>query len=426
MSSKWELKEKSTGELVATVEGEDWKQAQKKAFNKIKKNINIPGFRKGQAPAALIKKQIPAQNILMDAVEAVANDVLSDGVEEHKLVLVDRPELRIDEINEEKVILKFICAVKPEVKLGDYKGLPIKKKATRVTQKDIDAEVERLQQRYADMVVKEEGNVESGDTAVIDFEGFKDGVAFDGGKAESYPLEIGSGAFIPGFEDQLIGMAKEETKDINVTFPEDYQVAELAGQPVVFKVTVHEIKTKVLPEANNDELIKEAKIKDVETMEDYRAYVKKNLSERKDRENEENFTNELLEKVVANAEVEIPDAMIERETDEMVREITQRLSAQGFTLEQFAQVTGQDEEKIRAEVRQDAEKKVRVRLVLEAVAEAEQFEISDEEIDAELKAIADQYSMQIEQVRNLISHDAVSYDLRQRKALELIKETAGK
>lgn len=425
MSSKWELKEKSTGELVATVEGEDWKRAQKKAFNKIKKNINIPGFRKGQAPAALIKKQIPAQNILMDAVDAVANDVLSDGVEEHKLVLVDRPELRIDEINEEKVILKFICAVKPEVKLGDYKGLPIKKKATRVTQKDIDAEVERLQQRYADMVVKEEGNVESGDTAVIDFEGFKDGVAFDGGKAESYPLEIGSGAFIPGFEDQLIGMAKEETKDINVTFPEDYQVAELAGQPVVFKVTVHEIKTKVLPEAN-DELIKEAKIKDVETMEDYRAYVKKNLSERKDRENEENFTNELLEKVVANAEVEIPDAMIERETDEMVREITQRLSAQGFTLEQFAQVTGQDEEKIRAEVRQDAEKKVRVRLVLEAVAEAEQFEISDEEIDAELKAIADQYSMQIEQVRNLISHDAVSYDLRQRKALELIKETAGK
>ena len=425
MSSKWELKEKSTGELVATVEGEDWKQAQKKAFNKIKKNINIPGFRKGQAPAALIKKQIPAQNILMDAVEAVANDVLSDGVEEHKLVLVDRPELRIDEINEEKVILKFICAVKPEVKLGDYKGLPIKKKATRVTQKDIDAEVERLQQRYADMVVKEEGNVESGDTAVIDFEGFKDGVAFDGGKAESYPLEIGSGAFIPGFEDQLIGMAKEETKDINVTFPENYQVAELAGQPVVFKVTVHEIKTKVLPEAN-DELIKEAKIKDVETMEDYRAYVKKNLSERKDRENEENFTNELLEKVVANAEVEIPDAMIERETDEMVREITQRLSAQGFTLEQFAQVTGQDEEKIRAEVRQDAEKKVRVRLVPEAVAEAEQFEISDEEIDAELKAIADQYSMQIEQVRNLISHDAVSYDLRQRKALELIKETAGK
>ena len=425
MSSKWELKEKSTGELVATVEGEDWKQAQKKAFNKIKKNINIPGFRKGQAPAALIKKQIPAQNILMDAVEAVANDVLSDGVEEHKLVLVDRPELRIDEINEEKVILKFICAVKPEVKLGDYKGLPIKKKATRVTQKDIDAEVERLQQRYADMVVKEEGNVESGDTAVIDFEGFKDGVAFDGGKAESYPLEIGSGAFIPGFEDQLIGMAKEETKDINVTFPEDYQVDELAGQPVVFKVTVHEIKTKVLPEAN-DELIKEAKIKDVETMEDYRAYVKKNLSERKDRENEENFTNELLEKVVANAEVEIPDAMIEHETDEMVREITQRLSAQGFTLEQFAQVTGQDEEKIRAEVRQDAEKKVRVRLVLEAVAEAEQFEISDEEIDAELKAIADQYSMQIEQVRNLISHDAVSYDLRQRKALELIKETAGK
>lgn len=425
MGSKWELKEKSTGELVATVEGDDWKRAQKKAFNKIKKNINMPGFRKGQAPEALIKKQIPVQNILMDAVEAIANDVLSDGVDEHKLVLVDRPELRIDELNEEKAILKFICAVKPEVKLGEYKGLPIKKKATRVTQKDIDGEVERLQQRYADLVVKEEGTVENGDTAVIDFEGFKDGVAFEGGKGESYPLEIGSGAFIPGFEEQLVGMAKEETKDINVTFPENYQVADLAGQPVVFKVTVHDIKTKVLPEAN-DELIKEAKIKDVETMEDYRAYVKKNMTERKDRENEENFTNDVIDAVLGNAEVEIPDAMIERETDEMVREITQRLSAQGFTLEQFAQVTGQDEAKIRSEVRQDAEKKVRVRLVLEAVAEAEQIEISDEEIEAELKAIADQYSMQIEQVRNLISHDAVSYDLRQRKALELIKETAGK
>ena len=425
MSSKWELKEKSTGELVATVEGDDWKRAQKKAFNKIKKNINMPGFRKGQAPEALIKKQIPVQNILMDAVEAIANDVLSDGVDEHKLVLVDRPELRIDELNEEKAILKFICAVKPEVKLGEYKGLPIKKKATRVTQKDIDGEVERLQQRYADLVVKEEGTVENGDTAVIDFEGFKDGVAFEGGKGESYPLEIGSGAFIPGFEEQLVGMAKEETKDINVTFPENYQVADLAGQPVVFKVTVHDIKTKVLPEAN-DELIKEAKIKDVETMEDYRAYVKKNMTERKDRENEENFTNDVIDAVLGNAEVEIPDAMIERETDEMVREITQRLSAQGFTLEQFAQVTGQDEAKIRSEVRQDAEKKVRVRLVLEAVAEAEQIEISDEEIEAELKAIADQYSMQIEQVRNLISHDAVSYDLRQRKALKLIKETAGK
>ena len=184
MSSKWELKEKSTGELVATVEGDVWKSAQKKAFNKIKKNINIPGFRKGQAPAALIKKQVPVQNILLDAVDEVANKVLTDGVEEHNLWLVARPQLSIDEINEEKVILKFICAVKPEVKLGEYKNLPIKKKATRVTQKEVDAEVERLQQRYAEMEIKEEGAVENGDTAVIDFEGFKDGVAFDGGKVK--------------------------------------------------------------------------------------------------------------------------------------------------------------------------------------------------------------------------------------------------
>ena len=425
MGSKWELKEKSTGELVATVEGETWKSAQKKAFNKIKRNINIPGFRKGQAPVALIKKQVPVQNILMDAVEEIANQVLSESVEEHDLWLVARPTLSIDEINEEKVILKFICAVKPEVKLGEYKNLPVKKKATRVTQKEIDAEVERLRERYADMEIKEDGAVENGDTAVIDFEGFKDDVAFEGGKGEDYPLEIGSGSFIPGFEEQLIGMSKGESRDINVTFPENYGAADLAGQPAVFKVTVKDIKCKVLPEAN-DELVKEAKIKDVETLEDYRAYMKKSLSENKERENEENFTNELLEKVVANAEVEIPDAMIDSETDQMVNEFKQRLSAQGFTLEQFAAVTGQDEEIIRGEMRKDAEKKVNVRLVLEAIAEAEDLTVSDEDIDAELQGIADQYGMPLEQVKQLISNDAVSYDLRQRKALELIKETAGK
>lgn len=425
MGSKWELKEKSTGELVATVEGETWKSAQKKAFNKIKRNINIPGFRKGQAPVALIKKQVPVQNILMDAVEEIANQVLSESVEEHDLWLVARPTLSIDEINEEKVILKFICAVKPEVKLGEYKNLPVKKKATRVTQKEIDAEVERLRERYADMEIKEDGTVENGDTAVIDFEGFKDDVAFEGGKGEDYPLEIGSGSFIPGFEEQLIGMRKGESRDINVTFPENYGAADLAGQPAVFKVTVKDIKCKVLPEAN-DELVKEAKIKDVETLEDYRAYMKKSLSENKERENEENFTNELLTKIVENAEVEIPDAMIDSETDQMVNEFKQRLSAQGFTLEQFAAVTGQDEEIIRGEMRKDAEKKVNVRLVLEAIAEAEDLTVSDEDIDAELQGIADQYGMPLEQVKQLISNDAVSYDLRQRKALELIKETAGK
>lgn len=425
MGSKWELKEKSTGELVATVEGETWKSAQKKAFNKIKRNINIPGFRKGQAPVALIKKQVPVQNILMDAVEEIANQVLSESVEEHDLWLVARPTLSIDEINEEKVILKFICAVKPEVKLGEYKNLPVKKKATRVTQKEIDAEVERLRERYADMEIKEDGAVENGDTAVIDFEGFKDDVAFEGGKGEDYPLEIGSGSFIPGFEEQLIGMSKGESRDINVTFPENYGAADLAGQPAVFKVTVKDIKCKVLPEAN-DELVKEAKIKDVETLEDYRAYMKKSLSENKERENEENFTNELLTKIVENAEVEIPDAMIDSETDQMVNEFKQRLSAQGFTLEQFAAVTGQDEEIIRGEMRKDAEKKVNVRLVLEAIAEVEDLTVSDEDIDAELQGIADQYGMPLEQVKQLISNDAVSYDLRQRKALELIKETAGK
>ena len=257
--------------------------------------------------------------------------------------------------------------------------------------------------------------------SVIDFEGFKDDVPFEGGKGESYPLVIGSGTFIPGFEEQLIGMGMEETKDINVTFPEEYQVAELAGQPVVFKVTVHEIKEKVLPEVN-DELVKQAKVENVETVDAYKEFAHKNLEETKTREANQKFENEVLTAIVEAAEVEIPDVMVEEETDNLVRDFEQRLQAQGFGLDQFLQITGNTKEGIREEMSKDAYNKVKVRLVLEAIAAAESLEVSEEDIEKELNNIAEMYAMPLDQVKATISADAISYDLRIRKALEFVKE----
>lgn len=419
--SNWELKEKSTGELITTVEGEAWKTAQKKAFNRLAKKVNLPGFRPGTAPAALVKKQISTQNVLMEAIDNVAGEALSAAIKEHDLWVVTRPSLDIESIDEEKVTFKFIVTVKPEVKLGDYKGLDIHKEEVNVEAADVDAEITRLQERFADLVLKEEGKVENGNTAVIDFEGFKDDVPFEGGKGESYPLVIGSGTFIPGFEEQLIGMGVEETKDINVTFPEEYQVAELAGQPVVFKVTVHEIKEKVLPEVN-DELVKQAKVENVETVDAYREFAHKNLEETKTREANQKFENEVLTAIVEAAEVEIPDVMVEEETDNLVRDFEQRLQAQGFGLDQFLQITGNTKEGIREEMSKDAYNKVKVRLVLEAIAAAESLEVSEEDIEKELNNIAEMYAMPLDQVKAAISADAISYDLRIRKALEFVKE----
>ena len=419
--SNWELKEKSTGELITTVEGEAWKTAQKKAFNRLAKKVNLPGFRPGTAPAALVKKQISTQNVLMEAIDDVAGEALSAAIKEHDLWVVTRPSLDIESIDEEKVTFKFIVTVKPEVKLGDYKGLDIHKEEVNVEAADVDAEITRLQERFADLVLKEEGKVENGNTAVIDFEGSKDDVPFEGGKGESYPLVIGSGTFIPGFEEQLIGMGVEETKDINVTFPEEYQVAELAGQPVVFKVTVHEIKEKVLPEVN-DELVKQAKVENVETVDAYREFAHKNLEETKTREANQKFENEVLTAIVEAAEVEIPDVMVEEETDNLVRDFEQRLQAQGFGLDQFLQITGNTKEGIREEMSKDAYNKVKVRLVLEAIAAAESLEVSEEDIEKELNNIAEMYAMPLDQVKAAISADAISYDLRIRKALEFVKE----
>lgn len=422
--SNWELKENSVGELQVSIEKDAWKKAQEKAFNKLAKNVEIAGFRKGQAPAKLVEKHISKQNILIEAVESVANDMLQEGIKEHNLEVVARPELKnIDELTEKKATVTFEITVKPEVELGEYKGLPFNVEKVEVSEEEIAAELKRLQERYAEMQVKE--TAENGDTVTIDFEGFKDGVAFEGGKAEKYNLVLGSNSFIPGFEDQLIGTKAEEEKEVNVTFPEDYHVKELAGAPVVFKVKVHEVKTKVLPELD-DEFAKDVNAQGVETIEQLKEHIKNNITDDKTRAAEDKAVNDLMTKVVDGVKVDIPQAMIDDETNSLINDFAMRLQQQGMSLDQFLKMTNQSMDVIKEQFAKDAENKVKFRLVLEAIANKEDLKVEDGDVDTEYKNIAESYGMDVEEVKKLIPAENLEYDVKIRKAYDLIKDTASK
>lgn len=421
MTSTWTLKENSTGELEVTVEGEAWKKAQKKALNYAKSHMNLKGFRQGQIPDALVKKQLSSKALYDMASEEVANEALSEGIKEHNIDLVARPTLDVKEADDEKAVLVFTCTVLPEVTLGEYKGLDIKKADVEVTEEDVENEVKRVQDRYADWVVREDDDAaQLGDQVVIDFVGTKDGVAFEGGSGENYPLELGSGSFIPGFEEQLVGVKKGEEKDVEVTFPENYQAAELAGQPATFHCTVHEVKYKDLPELN-DELIKKLKIENVETVDAYKEKVKTDLTAQKEREAEENFTNELLGKACDNANVEIPAVMIDAEVDRMYKEFEGRMQQSGFTAKQFLEATHQTEEAIRAQMSPEAAARVKTQLVLEAIVKAESIEASDEDVEKEFTTMSEMYNMEVEKIKSLISPESIKADLANQKALDFIK-----
>lgn len=407
-------------EVKVTVDDNIWKEAQKKAFNKIAKNVEIKGFRKGQAPKHLLNKHINEQSVYLEAVEAVAQNELVKAIDQHHLELIDRPELKIDTVNADACELTFVCPVKPDVTLGEYKGLGYKVTKPRITAKEVDAEIEAMRERKADLELKEDGTVENGDTAVIDFEGFKDGVAFEGGKGENHNLVIGSGSFIPGFEEQLIGMKPEEEREIEVTFPNDYHVDDLKGAKATFKVKVHEIKTKVLPEVDED-FISELKIDGVKTLEELKAHIKENLTKTRQEENENKALDEVLDKVTKGATVEIPEVMIKNETDDMIKEYGQNLARQGFTLEQFYKLTGQSEDNLRENMKIDAENRIKIRLILEKIAEVEGLEVTDEDINAEYETMANQYGMKTEDMKKYIAKDSLAYDLKMRKALEVVK-----
>lgn len=423
MNSKWTLNEHSEGVLEVVVDGEAWENAQKKAFNDFKKNVSIKGFRTGKVPEALLKKQISKEAIYDRAVEGVANEALVEAVKEHNLELVARPTLDYKDASDESVTLVINCVVSPEVTLGEYKGLDIHKDEVNVTDEDVEAELSKVQDRFADWVLREEGQpAEDGDQVTIDFVGKKDGEPFEGGSGENYPLELGSNTFIPGFEEQLVGVKTDDVKDVTVTFPEDYQAADLAGKEAVFTVTVHDIKYKDSPEVN-DELIAQLKRDGVETVEKFKEVTKEDLTKERERAADEKFTNDLMETISDNATVEIPAVMIENEVDNLYRDFTNRMQQSGFTAEQYFAATGQTEADLKATMRPDAQRRVKGSLVLDAVIKAENIEISDEDVEKEYTEMSTLYNMDVEQIKKLLPAENIKDDLAQQKALELIKSS---
>lgn len=423
MKTTWNLGEQSTGVLKVTVSGDVWTAAQEKAFNKLAQNVELPGFRKGQAPKSLIRKQLKESAILMEAVENVANEAYLFGLKEQQLNPITTPQLDVEGLSESEVTLVFDVTVAPEVSLGEYKGLTVERKEVAVEQADIDARLDKMREDFAELVVKEDGVVAVGDTAVIDFEGFKDGVAFDGGKGENHPLVIGSNSFIPGFEDQVVNMAVNEEKEIAVTFPEDYGAEHLAGAPVIFKVKVNEVKVRQVPELNDD-FVKDVNAPGVATLDELIEKVRMDIYGEKEKAASDAFDNDLLGKVVEASSVEIPQIMIDDETNAMFEDFKRRLEQQGFNIEMYSQITGQTEEFLKEQIGRDATGKVKVRLVLSAIAKSEGLEASDVEVDAEFASIAAAYNMEVDQVKQYIQPQQIAYDLRLKKAFDFIKESA--
>ena len=415
--------ENSMMEVKVTFTTEEWKDAQDKALNKLAKKVKIDGFRQGKVPLKMAKARLGKGAILEEATDMILQKSYARILLDNEIQPVGQPEVKIDELTEDVLKVTVVAPVAPEVKLGQYKGLEVKKGSVKVTKKEIEAELENYQNQFAELVIKEEGTVENGDTAVIDFEGFKDGVAFEGGKGENHPLEIGSGSFIPGFEEQIIGMKVQEEKDIQVTFPKDYQAADLAGQEVTFKVKVHEIKSKVLPEID-DELAKDVNIDGIDTLADLETYTKEQIKNRKQNEVETKFSDDIFDAVIKNTPVEVPEAMIETETQNMLREVEQNLSQQGLTMELFQQLSGKSLDDMKAEMREQAQKRVQFNLILEEIVKVENIEVTDEEVDEEVKGIASYYGREFDEVKKLFEGQLgqIKADLATRKAVQLIKD----
>lgn len=424
MSVKWEKQEGNTGTLTVEVPAEEVTAGLDKAFKKVVKQVQAPGFRKGKMPRQMFEKMYGVEALYNDALDFILPEAYANAVEEAGVEPIDRPEIDIEQMEKGKtLIFKAVVTLKPEVKLGDYKGLEVTRQETEVTDEEIEAQLQERQQAFAEMVVKEDGTVENGDTIKLDFEGFVDGEAFEGGKAEQYDLEIGSGSFIPGFEEQLVGLKQGEEKDVEVNFPEEYHAAELAGKPAVFKVKVQEIKAKEVPELD-DELAKEID-EEVESLDALRAKLKETTLEEKKAASETALRDDLVEAAARNAEVEIPEVMVNSEVDRMMGEFEQRLQMQGMNLELYFQFSGQNEEALRTQMNDDAQNRVRVSLVLEAIGKAENVEVAEEDINAELEKMSEQFGMDVEQIKKTLGGTSVlENDLRFTKTVELLVENA--
>ena len=413
--------EKSMVELQFSIDAETFKAAVNNAFKREGKKYAIPGFRKGKAPRHMIEKMYGSDIFHYDAVNDLFPEAYEAAVKEAKIDVVGRPDPEVVSMSEaDGVVLKVKVAVKPEVELGEYAGLTVTKEAKNVNEADVDAEVKRMQDRNGRLLTRE-GAAENGDIVDIDFEGFVDGVAFEGGKAEHYSLTLGSGSFIPGFEDQIVGHSAGEEFDVNVTFPTEYQAAELAGKEAVFKIKLHEVKYKELP-ALDDELAKDCS--EYDTLEAFKESIRKNNQEQLDKQDDLAVENALVDQVIESMEAEIPQAMYDTRMDEMVNDFAFRVEQQGLRLEDYLKYMGQTVEQFRASFMPQAEKQVKIRLALEAVAAAENIEASEEEVSAEIKRIADQYKMEEDKVRELVNVDDLKKDLAINKAIDFIKSHA--
>ena len=425
MSLKVENLEHNMAKLTIEVSAEDVEKALQAAYLKERKHINIQGFRKGKVPRQMIEKMYGPAVFYEEAINAMIPVAYEKAYDESGLDIVSQPKIDVVQIEKGKeFIFTAEVAVKPEVTLGEYKGLKVDKYSTRVTSKEVDEEIEKERERNARTVEVTDRAVEDKDEVTLDFEGFVDGVAFEGGKGENYPLTIGSGAFIPGFEDQLIGAEIDKELEVNVTFPEEYQVPELAGKPAVFKCTVHAIKVKELPEAD-DEFASE-----VSEFDTYKAYwedVKKGIKARKEAEGKQKREDQAVEQAVANAKMDIPEAMIQAQADQMANDFAQRIQQQGLSVEQYFQFTGLSEEKMMEELKPQAEKRIRTRLVLEAIVKAENIEISEEQVEEELGRMAEAYQLQVEKLKMFMGENEeaqIKEDLAVQEAVTLLSDAA--
>ena len=409
-------------ELEIEISAEDFEAAIEKAYLKARKNIAMPGFRKGKAPRKLIEKEYGEQVFFEDAVNLLYAPVVNGAVEESGLELVTRPEVEVTEISKENgVKLKATCITKPEVEVKDYKGIEVEKVVNPVTDEDINKQLDALREKNVTVERVDDRAAENGDDVVIDFEGFKDDVAFEGGKAEDFTLSLGSGQFIPGFEDQIVGHNAGEDFDINVTFPEEYQVKELAGAPAVFKIKLKSISKKVMPELDDD-MVKDST--EFDTVDEYKADVKKKLEEANEKHADSEVEAKIFDKVIENMTAEIPQVMFDNRVNEMISELEQRLAPQGISLDLYMQYTGQTIDTVKKAYAEQAEKQVKLRLALEKIAKLENIEVTEDELKAEFDKLAEAYKLDVDQIKQFIHDDDLKKDIAVGKAVDLIKDAA--
>lgn len=424
MTATWEKKEGNEGLLTVTVPAEKVNKALDQAFKKVVKQINVPGFRKGKVPRPIFEQRFGVEALYQDAIDILLPDAYGEAIDETDIKPVAQPEVSVTQIEKGKdFIFEATVTVEPEVKLGDYKGLEIEKQETELSDDELQEAIDHSLGHLAEMVVKEDGVVENGDTVNIDFSGSVDGEEFEGGQAEGYDLEIGSGSFIPGFEEQLEGMKVDEEKDVVVTFPEEYHAEELAGKEATFKTKVNEIKFKEVPELT-DEIANELDA-EANTVDEYKENLRKRLAEQKATDAENVEKEEAITKATDNTTIDIPEAMVNTELDRMVSEFAQRIQQQGLDLKTYFQISGQDETQLREQMKDDAEQRVKTNLTLTAIAEAEKIEATDEDIDKELEKMSKQFNISVEDIKNTLGNtDIIKNDVRIQKVIDLLRDNA--